>query len=310
MRPRSWLLTTTLTVLIATAAIAAVNAAVDIYGLYRNPAGRRLPVYGDARVAKYLLSLRYVPENFNAILSGASVSANWDVTAIEGLRVYNESLNGGNIIEEKSLIEAALERPGISVAFLPVHPAMTYSHEFRTVDMNPALKRSALGSLSLWTAYKDMANVRLGRIPRTFDYAGTETFFNARREMNIHMRAMWNAREFAVDPLALHAYQDLVANLRARGVQIVFIVPPISEALLQTKRVPMERYLRTMRSEIGEGYMWIDFLSRDHEDLRSNRTNFSDGVHLTADGARLVVGLINAAINRWISERRLLVATR
>ena len=57
----------TLTVLIATAAIAAVNAAADIYGLYRNPAGRRLPVYGDARVAKYLLSQRYVPENFNAI---------------------------------------------------------------------------------------------------------------------------------------------------------------------------------------------------------------------------------------------------
>lgn len=310
MRPRYWLLTTLSTILIATGAIAALNMAVDVYGLYRPSRGRRLPVLGDDRVAKYLLSMRYVPENFNAMLIGASVSANWDVTAIEGLRVYNGSLDGGNIVEEKPLIEAALERPGISAILLLVHPALTYSHEFETVELKPDLKRSALGSLSLWNAYRNMLSIRLGRTPRTFDYAGTETFLNARSEMNVNMKEMWNAPEFTVDPVALQAYRNVVANLRARGVQIVFIVPPTSEHLLETKRAPMERYLERMRSEIGTRDLWIDFLSPDGEAFRKTRANFSDGVHLTPDGARQVVAQINAAVNRWITERRLVVAKR
>jgi hypothetical protein len=310
MRPRYWLLTTLSTILIATAAIAGLNMAVDIYGLYRPSRGRRLQVFGDDRVAKYLLSMRYVPENFNALLIGASISANWDVTAIEKLRVYNGSLDGGNIIEEKALIEAALERPGVSAILLLVNPALTYSHEFQTVDLKPALKRSALGSLSLWNAYRNMLGIRIGRTPRTFDYAGTETFLHARSEMNVNTKKMWSEPEFTVDPVAWQAHQDLVANLRARGVQIVFIVPPTSEHLLETKRAPLARYLDRMRSAIGAGDLWVDFLAPEGEAFCKNRANFSDGVHLTPDGAKQVVAQINAAVNRWITERRLVVAKR
>ena len=35
-----------------------------------------------------------------------------------------------------------------------VNPSLTYSHEFETVELKPELKRSALGSLSLWNAYR------------------------------------------------------------------------------------------------------------------------------------------------------------
>lgn len=310
MRPRYWLLTTLAAVLIFGGGIVALNIVVDMYGLFRPTQGRRLGVFGDERVAKYLLSMRYVPENFNAILIGASISDNWDVTAIDKLRVYNGSLNGGNIVEEKAVIEAALARPGISVVMILVHPALTYSHEFFTVDMTPDLARTALGSLSLWDAYKDMINVRLGRIPRLLDYAGTWTYLDPHSEMNIHMKRMWSAPDFTVDASAWRAYRDLVATLHSRGVQIVFIVPPTSEQLLMTKRVPMQRYLQRMRSELGTGDLWIDFLTPAHEDFCRNRANFSDGVHFTPDGARQVVAYINTTVNQWIADRRLTVAKR
>lgn len=309
MRPRYWLLTTALLPLVAIAAIAAVNWRVDIYGLYHPARGRRLPVLGDERVAKYLLSRRYVPENFNGVLSGASISANWDVSGIRSLRVYNESLKGGNIVEEKSLIEAALERPGIAVAFLLVHPAMTYSHDFHTVDMNPAMERSALGSVSLWEAYKDVLNIRLGRMRRGYDYAGTATYFEQPTEMNTHMKEMWNAPDFVVDPLALQARRDLITMLHKRGVRIVFIVPPTSRDLLRTKGVQLDAYVRRMRAEIGAEDLVIDFLSPEYEPV-CDRANFSDGVHLTADGARRVVEYINGGVIRWMSEGRLAVASR
>jgi hypothetical protein len=308
MRPGSWLLTTTLSVVFAAGAIAAANVALDIYGMYHPARDRHISVLGDPRIAKYLLSTRYVPENFNAVFTGASVAANWEVKRIEDLRVYNEALNGGNIVEEKTLIEAALERPGIQVAFLLVHPSLTYSHEFRTVEMKAELRRSALGSASLWAAYKEMLNIRLGRLPQKFDDAGTETFQNMHSEMNWLMKQMWNAPDFSVDPVALQAYKNLVKALTARRIRIVFVVPPTSEALLATKRVQMEKYLTMMRREIGGDYLWINFLRPEYSHLRDPEI-FSDGVHLKAGGARQVVDEINGIVRNWIGAKRLLLAT-
>jgi hypothetical protein len=147
MRASTWLLTTVLFVALAGGVIVGTNVAIDIYGLYRPVRGRHLPVYGDERVAKYLLSSKYVTENFNALLVGASITANWDVRGFDRLRVYNASLNGGNIVEERALVEAALTGPGIDVVMLLVHPALTLDHEFRTVVMTPELRRAALGSI-------------------------------------------------------------------------------------------------------------------------------------------------------------------
>lgn len=302
MAPSRWIMTTLSTLVVVTSTIGAFNAWVDIYGLFRSAQGRRLPVLGDPRVAKYLLSQRYVPENFDAILVGASISANWDVTEIRKLRVYNESLNGGNIVEERSLVEAAINRPGIAVAFLNVHPALTRSHEFQTVVMSPSLRTSAIGSMSLKQAYKDWINIKLGRLPQIFNYAGTETFLNVRTEMNIHMKQMWNAPDFIVDQQALDAYLGLVASLRRHGVRIIFIVPPTSQDLLKTKRPQMDRYVQMMRSKLGDGDLWIDFLSTD---LCENRANFSDGVHLTPAGASQVISRINLDVDRWTAEGRL-----
>jgi hypothetical protein len=310
MKPNFWLLTTFSTVLIVGAAVVAVNGALDIYGLFRSSRGRSLTVVGDERVAKYLLCLRYVPENFDGLLSGASVSSNWDVKAIKALRVYNGSLNGGTIVEEKALIEAALDRPGISTVMLLVHPALTYSHEFRTVELRPELRRSALGSTSLWAAYRDMMNIHLGRIPAAFDYTGTETFIDGHTEMNTVMKAMWNTSDFEVDSVALQRYLDVVNSLRAHGVRVIFIVPATSETLLSTKRAAMERYVQRIRSVVGDrDELWIDFLASEYRDL-CRAANFTDGVHFTSDGARQLVARLNTLLIQWKNEGVLMRSPR
>jgi hypothetical protein len=305
MNPRNWLLTTLLTLLVTAGAVAGLNIELDPYGLYWPDRGRHLPVYGDERVAKYLLAMRYVPENFNALIIGASITASWDIRAIENLRVYNGSINGGNIVEEKALIDAAIDKPGISAVLLIVHPALTYAHIFRTVEMKPDLKRSSLGSMSLWDAYKDMINVRLGRLPQKFDDNGTEFPLVLYSEMNNLMKQMWNAPEFVVDPVALQAYKDVVAALRQRGIKIIFIIPPTSEQILKTKRANLERYVQQMRSEIGPGDLWIDFMTPEHQEFCSGRSNFTDGVHLSPPGARHVVAYINDSIKGFLADGRL-----
>src|SRR4051812_32482242 len=117
MRPRNWLLLVIGLIAAIGGAATGLVVRLDPWGLYRDPRGRELRTYGDARVAKYLLSARYVPANFNAVLIGSSMTANWDVSRLKRVRTYNESLNGANVVEEKAVVEQALARPGIEVAF-------------------------------------------------------------------------------------------------------------------------------------------------------------------------------------------------
>src|SRR5207253_11267474 len=154
MTPRLWFFTTLALIIVVAAATVAGNVTVDIYGLFRDVHGRRLPALDDDRVAKYMLSKRYVPSNFEAILIGSSVSANWNTARIKALRVYNESMTAANIVEEKSLVDQALLQSGIKLALLTVHPYLTNSHRFATVQLSEREAIGALGSLTLWEAYK------------------------------------------------------------------------------------------------------------------------------------------------------------
>src|SRR5690349_5208110 len=105
MNTRKWLFTTITLTAAVVACCAAINATLDPWGILRDPTGRRLPGYGEDRLAKYLLNTRYVPANFDSLLIGPSVSGNWPVAGIKGLSIYNESLSGGDIAELKSLVD-------------------------------------------------------------------------------------------------------------------------------------------------------------------------------------------------------------
>ena len=101
MSPPVWLAETIGAIVLLLLIVVLVNMSIDIYGIFRSTKGRHLVVYGDERIAKYLLSERYVPENFDSLLIGSSVSANWNTQGIDSFRAYNESIEGGNIVEEK-----------------------------------------------------------------------------------------------------------------------------------------------------------------------------------------------------------------
>ncbi len=83
-------------------------------------------------------------ENFDAILIGPSVSANWDTHGIHTLRTYNESLNGSNFVEQECLVQHAVASPGLKAALILVHPSMTASHDFNTVRLTEDERIGAL----------------------------------------------------------------------------------------------------------------------------------------------------------------------
>jgi hypothetical protein len=300
MTPRAWLAKTVGLTVLLVIAVAAADAAIDIYGIFRNPIGRHLPGYGDDRVAKYLLSERYVPANFNALIIGSSVSANWDASHIDGFKVYNESLDGGNIVEEKTISDPALASSKIKMVILVIQPFLTSSHEFETVHVTPHQNVEALGSQNLLDAYKDKLRAHFHKNAQTFDDIGTVVLPEGHRGLNpIAAKVMDPVTGFKIDPIALQANQDLVAELHAAKIPIVFVVPAIAQSLLQPRAAQLAAYSSLLLRDKSGSDQVIDFTSPDFAALREDETNFSDGVHLTVLGAAKAVADINKQLNDW-----------
>lgn len=300
MTPSAWLAKAVGFTLLLLTAVAATNAAIDTYGVFRSPAGRHLPGYGDDRVAKYLLSERYVPTRFNALLIGSSVSANWDSSQINAFKVYNESMNGGNIVEEKTIADRALASSRIKLVILIVHPFLTSAHNFETVHVTPRENLEALGSQNLLNAYKDKLRSYFGKNAQTFDENGVLVFSDTSREMNaVLKRVMDPLSGFKVDPVALQANEGLIAELHAAHIPILFVIPAISEPLLLSRAAQLASYSRLILGNKSESDEVIDFTSHDFQAFREDGKNFSDGVHLTTLGARHIVAFINQRLNDW-----------
>jgi|HubBroStandDraft_4_1064222.scaffolds.fasta_scaffold288801_1 hypothetical protein len=293
MRSRTWILSTLLLTLGVLSAVVILDVRLDVYGLFRDARGRRLPIYDTERRAKYLLSLHYVPQNFDAILIGSSLSANWDTSGISLFRIYNESTLGSNITEEKLLAEQVLRSPGLAAAICVLHPFLTDSHGLNTQEMTERERWGALGSTSLFRSYERMVLTALGRARPAWDDHGSQEL-NAPDTLNpVLTRIYAPGAEIAIDAPAFEEYRALVAELRRSGVKLVVVVPPTQEALLQPKREALGRYLDRMRTLFSPEDVEVDFDAPAYEPFRVDRSNFTDGVHLTTRGAVEAVRLLD-----------------
>src|ERR1700758_724776 len=108
MTGRSWIIITIASTLTAVGIAAAMAYAIDPYGVFRNPRGRKLAIYFSPRKSKFFLNQRYVPSNFDGLIVGASSSGNWEAPYLSGARIYNESLFGANAVEERIIVNQAL----------------------------------------------------------------------------------------------------------------------------------------------------------------------------------------------------------
>jgi hypothetical protein len=291
---RAWILLTLLTVVGIGGGVVAMNARLDIYGLFRAPKGRRLPIYDDSeRRGKYLLSQRYVPQNFDAILLGSSVTSNWNTSGISVYRTYNESADGGNVTEEKRLAETVLRTP-----------YLTDNHGFNSDEMKPMEYWSALGSTSLLRTYKLMWAIRRGRSKLVWNEFGSEgntpdDGAGPLKPLNVVLeRIMRSDGEIQVDQVAFDEYRALVDELHQRGVTVVAVVPPTMESLLAPRRERMNRYVKRMLTLFSPGDLVVDFGAPEFASFRTDTANFRDGVHLSYQGAAAVIRSLDERLRR------------
>jgi hypothetical protein len=304
MTTRRWIAQTLLLTALVGGGLVLVNVALDMYGIFRDARGRHLSLYDSERRGKYLLNERYVPQNFEAVLLGSSVTSNWNTGAMTACRTYNESTDGGNITEERLLVEQYLKSRTPKLAIFVVHPYLTDSHGQSADEMKPSEHWSALGSTTLFSAYKNWLTAVRHHEAADWDDVGTEVGQSPDgvKPLNpVLRRIMTSDGEVEIDPVALEEYRGLVAALRARGVRIAAVVPPTTAPLLEPHRARLDNYVRKMLATFAAEDRVIDLNGPGFAAFRADPTNYRDGVHLTRRGARQVVAEI---------DRRLLGAPR
>jgi len=285
----------------------AVNYAVDLYGLFGKDA--RI-VYTDDRLGKYLLSLRYVPERFDALLVGSSITDNWDTAKIDSVRMYNGSIVGGNISEAKVIADNVLNRKRLKVVVFCVYPYLTETHGKKAGGMSEREYWAAFGSLQLLRDYATAYQVFLGRRRQPFDeYGVTSTTHSPTRQ------AWWKAggkptkpEDVYLDPVAYSEYSELVRRARSLGALIVHVNPPIYYERWTLNQAAFETYYRKMAGLFHAEDPALDFNTAGFDRIRKSRDSFYDGAHLSKAGSDDVVSVLNDTIRRHCS--RLSVASQ
>ena len=293
MSHRRWLVMTLLTMVGVAAVGVATMLATDVYGLFRQPTGRRIPIFYADRNAKFLLSQRYVPTNFNGLLIGPSSSMNWDLKTITqglGVRLYNESLEGGNATEEKLLAEQALKQGSYRLALVVLYPTMVSTHTYED-GVDKTRWTEALGSLDAFVQTA-LAEMNMHHISFPDKHPTDDGSHEMPYTHRIHPDVVIH---YTVDPTGLQNLQTLTSELQARGIQIVYVVPTLYEPMLEKNWAYLQTFKENIRSVLPPGE-FIDLNGPEYKDFRSNPSNYIDGFHVTPQGALGTSEILNARL--------------
>ena len=280
MTDQRWFKISLLSILCTALVIASLHYETDIFGVFRDARGRHLNGYVNQRSSKYLLNQRYVPENFDALLVGSSASANLNVDLISAARVYNESMQGSNAVEQKLLVDEALETGHYKYALCVITPPLTETAALKEGEMGHPRRREALGSVTILREEWMALLVKLHREPRIYYPNGSLELLTPSTPYMPYPLHFLN-----VNPVALNAYRSMLESFRQRQIRPIFIILPTGELQLKTVRERLLKY-RADTGLIRPDDTVIDFDGPAYEDFRKNISNFDDGIHLSRAGSR------------------------
>ena len=303
MTSKAFLLRLAAIVVVVTAGAVSLNVWLDLYGLFRGGRGRNLKVYGEERNCKYLFSYRYLPENFDALMLGSSVSDNIPVKTVGGLRIYNASLNGGVITEAKNLGTIALRRGHFRLLLLSLHRYMMESAGEKTNFMVPQRYWGALGSMQLYTASFSYLMDRAGIRHCAFDSNGAQAYGpstpKTRRDIAKiadQFAAGQGYWKFSVNPKAFQDLKDLIGVAHERGAIFVAFTPPMPTPMQKATSHALAEFDNEVRKAFGADDVFIDMNQPAYYSISDDYDNFREAAHLSDRGAQLVADELDRTV--------------
>lgn len=285
--------------LLALFVLVGLNWYIDLYGLFRPSNGRTVSIYSDERTSKYLLAHRYVPENFSTYILGPSLSANLDPSAFSDLGIYNFSMMGANITEQKAVLDKALEVATPRAVIICLHPYLTMDHGMKTGMINPKEYWGALGSFSLYKAYGLRIVRAMNLLPGKFPEHQFNTYGNNDYEAILKVASVKErieeelklpgAVDARIDTVALQEFDDLIRELKAKDVKIIGYFHPLPLPIFNRFKAELLSYQQVMRNHLGEDAVIVDFTTSEFDYFTGDLNNYMDHGHLSKQGQQFVL---------------------
>jgi hypothetical protein len=282
-----------------------LNYALNDYGLWRD---QKMPprIYGDPLTAKYLMSLRAMPREYNSLLIGPSVSANIETADISSLRMYNLSVQGANIIRLRPAIEAFMTKnknPGTLIFCL--YPYITNNLELSPSKIYEEPDRSALFSTvparALMTRVTDVfsteepydhsaqgmidiSEIKKADRPPFSDYA----LKLDKKKDKLQKTRQLTPHERIVDPHAYEVLNEVLEEARAKGYKIIAYYYPLNYRDYQVRNLNGEwPYFEQMMGRLfkADEPVW-NFNADSYNYIRRNDQAYMDN-HFNRNGADL-----------------------
>lgn len=290
--------------------IIAFNIYMNEYGLFGNAKGKSIKIWHDERTSKYLLSYNYIPANFEGILIGPSVSANLNTKNIKEFKIYNASLNGGNISELKYITDNIIQRGNLKFIIICLCPYMTKDHGRKTSSIDPREYWGSLGSKQALELYIDKLFRKLGfrHHDRYNDY-GYNNYNLLKEKSNIKPAKELqntidkeNPQETAnkvetMDEIAFTELVQLVNAARGKKIQIFgfyypYYIEKYNEAAYTSYKDKIDKIFT------NQDFIW-NMNSEEYVNFRSDLSNYYDKGHLSWKGADILLKEINNKLSMF-----------
>ena len=295
-KPIYWCYGFIITTVLLLSIIVASNYYLDFYGIYGDSKGRELRIYTNDRLSKYLLSLNYIPSNFDGLLIGASVTENYDLTKVDNFRVYNVAFSAANATEQKIIADNVFSVAPMKIVIFSMDPYLTFRHGTLTNSMLPREKWRALFSTQALTTQVVAIIYSLFGKWSTIDAWGKK-----RLPIDSNPENKWPNLNFSVylrtNEDAYDEYENLIKTARLQGARVIGFNPPMYSKKYQLEKDLYDSYTRRASSIFMPNEQIIDFMASKYDTYNNNSLYFTDGYHLSSVGIEFFSSELVKAIN-------------
>ena len=292
-------------------AIVLFNVYMNEYGLFGNTKGMSINIWNNERTSKYLLSFNYIPTNFEGILIGPSVSNNLDTKKISDFKIYNASIDGGNVSELKYIVENVIQKGNLKFIIICLSPYITKDNGPKTSGISQQQYWGALGSKEILYRYLYKLFTMLGlRYDIYNDYgcmnfnlwfekqvvAKSELVTKSHPERNVDKQKRNNDNEIEfIDKIAYNELSEILTLSRIKGVKIFGYYHPYYIEKYNERR--FQTYKEIIDKLFNENDVVWNLNDEKYMVFRSDPSNYYDRSHFSSKGTHYVIREISNQLN-------------
>ena len=289
-----------------------------LYNIYRNEFGlfgnfkeKEYRVYRNERTSKYLFSYNYVPNNFDGILIGPSLSTiEMNTKNIKNNKIYNLSVNGANISELKYLIDNVFKYGDIKKFIICLDPYLFQDSGLKTASINKKEYYASFLSPRFIYNYYLKKKERLVD-PKNDIYQNSYWGYRFNDPKDIKISSTYSINNVLadigeekfksiIDDKAYLEVTEIFEDVRKRNIKVIAYFFPRPKRIFERYYDKASYLLYKEKIDKLLDYdkdIIIDLNQKEFDYFRNNDENYADVAHLSKKGGEEMISILNNRLN-------------